>query len=259
MKKIKTLVDREPLGSDYIASKQNFESVCTQVKQLTPTWKTPWFYGPIGLATLAICISVVTVHSSSASEKTVPTKEVLTKKSSDVLKDVVKVAQNEEVEVTPEILAVTEKSTEPKKEPETKSVAIAKTDEVIGITEPENNIPSKVVETINPTVVKRTVAKDNRFPHIAGYFTGEMPVELLFDADGIQLRDGYKIISYDLNFYNGKANIVQSYIGNVIPSDLKIIMENYNVGNMVFITNIKAIDQSGRIFVLPAINYKLVD
>ncbi len=259
MKKIKTLVDREPLGSDYIASKQNFESICTQVKQLTPAWKTPWFYGPIGLATVAVCISVATVHSSSASEKPVPAKEVLTESVTEVDNDVIEVAQNEEHVAEQEILTVPEKVSVPKQNPETKSIAAVNTDKVIVSPKPTEKVNTKIVEPIDPPTVKRTVAKDNRFPHIAGYFTGEVPVELLFDADGIQLREGFKIISYDLNFYNGKANVVQSYRGNVIPSDLKEIMRNHNTGNMVFITNIKAIDEIGRIFVLPAINFKLVD
>ncbi len=258
MKKVKTLVDREPLGSDYIASKQNFESICTQVQQLTPTWKTPWFYGPVGLATLAVCISLVTVQSSSATEKPTPQAQVLPKsdvpqKPEIIEEDKILLVENaDKVESPPIEKSVSTQAEVAKKEQVTLEKEVAE-DINTQSKEREANIENKA-----QVITKRTVPKDNRFPHIAGYFTGEVPVEALFDADGIQLREGYTIISFDLNFYNGKSNVVESYRGNVIPSELKTIIRNYNVGNMVFITNIKAIDEMDRIFVLPAINYKLI-
>ncbi len=255
MKKIQTLVDRESLDSDYIASKQDFESVCTQVKQLTPTWKTPWFYGPVGLATLAVCFSVVTLSSSNVSAKldsekevlvAAPTQEAITEKTSEQPeKTAVAVVPSTSVEkqIQPSAPSVNEDSEEIYQVP------------VIEIVE-ENFAPA--IEIVVPVVEKRTVSKDNTYPHIAGYFTGDLPVSILFDADGIQLREGIDIVSFDLNYYNGKGNVVESIRGNLIPENLKTIMENHNLGSMLFITNIKAVDEQNRLFVLPALNYKLV-
>ena len=63
MKNQRILVDRELLSKDYIKSKEDFGHVLSQVKNLKPpVWKTPWFYGPVGLAVAAITISAVNLN-----------------------------------------------------------------------------------------------------------------------------------------------------------------------------------------------------
>lgn len=66
MKKVKINLDRKPLNSGYIESKQNFNQVLAGFKQIKPPiWKNPWFYGPIGVASLAILISLSLLNSNS--------------------------------------------------------------------------------------------------------------------------------------------------------------------------------------------------
>ena len=71
MEKVKILIDREPLSKDYIESKQNFGQVLSQVKQLKPpVWKSPWFYGPVGLAVVALSVTAVNSIPPDDSTKT---------------------------------------------------------------------------------------------------------------------------------------------------------------------------------------------
>ena len=72
MKKLKINLDRQPLESKYIESKQNFDQVLNGFKQLKPPiWKNPWFYGPVGVATVALMLTVGSINSNTnADEKT---------------------------------------------------------------------------------------------------------------------------------------------------------------------------------------------
>ena len=59
MKKLKVNLDRPYLNSDKIESKQNFNEVLngSDIFKI-PIWKKPWFYGPIGVATILFLITI---------------------------------------------------------------------------------------------------------------------------------------------------------------------------------------------------------
>ena len=66
MKKVKINLDRKPLNSGYIESKQNFDQVLAGFKQIKPPiWKNPWFYGPVGVASLALLVSLSVLNSNN--------------------------------------------------------------------------------------------------------------------------------------------------------------------------------------------------
>lgn len=66
MKKVKINLDRKPLNSGYIESKQNFDQVLAGFKQIKPPiWKNPWFYGPVGVASLALIVSLSMLNSNN--------------------------------------------------------------------------------------------------------------------------------------------------------------------------------------------------
>lgn len=66
MKKLKINLDRPPLESKYIESKQNFDHVLNGFKQLKPPiWKNPWFYGPVGVASLALVLSIGLINAKN--------------------------------------------------------------------------------------------------------------------------------------------------------------------------------------------------
>jgi hypothetical protein len=61
--KTKFNLDRDKLNSDYINSKQDYKRIMDGFEKLKPPiWKNPWFYGPVGLASLAV-ILVITFQS----------------------------------------------------------------------------------------------------------------------------------------------------------------------------------------------------
>ncbi|MDC1403812.1 hypothetical protein N8328_05345, partial [Crocinitomicaceae bacterium] len=57
--KTKFNLDRERLDSSYINSRQDFEKVIKGYRATKPPiWNNPWFYGPAGLAGLAIILTL---------------------------------------------------------------------------------------------------------------------------------------------------------------------------------------------------------
>jgi hypothetical protein len=69
MKARKINLDRAPISSDKIESKQDFEHVLTNYKLIKPSfWTNPWFYGPVGLASLAIVVSLLMNNVNSNPE-----------------------------------------------------------------------------------------------------------------------------------------------------------------------------------------------
>ena len=252
MKKTQTIVDREHLSSGYIESKQNFSTVLSQVKQLpTTTWKNPWFYGPIGIAVFTVTISIVSLNPSNASVST--TEPVIQKQSLPHLsaKIDVNVVEEPAVVKNDNSLVIERPVSAEKKRDVQPNLAVSIQDDP----QVEQEVGAKI-EVEKQVVETRKVAVDNRYPHINGYFTGEIPLDELFSVKGVQLNPTIRIASFDFNFFNGKSNVVKAISGNVIPEELQNLIEIHNLGKMIFITNIKAIDEYNREFTLPSINYK---
>ncbi len=76
MKKFKVILDRKPMNSDHVESKQDFNHVLNEFKKLKPPiWRNPWFYGPVGLASLTLLMSIGIVNSKEIANDNKSTKE----------------------------------------------------------------------------------------------------------------------------------------------------------------------------------------
>ncbi len=70
MKKLKINVDRPQIKSEDISSRQNFDKVLDGYQKLKPPiFKNPWFYGAIGVASLAILLTVGAINSKTATDE----------------------------------------------------------------------------------------------------------------------------------------------------------------------------------------------
>ena len=66
MKNVKINVDRPQIKSEDIASKQNFNKVLNGYQKLKPPiFKNPWFYGAIGVASIAILFTIGSINLNS--------------------------------------------------------------------------------------------------------------------------------------------------------------------------------------------------
>ena len=75
MKRNKINIDRPIVSSEEINKRQDFTTVMKGVKKMKPPlYKNPWFYGPVGLASLALLFTL-SIKEEQFEEKTTFTKE----------------------------------------------------------------------------------------------------------------------------------------------------------------------------------------
>ena len=69
--KTKFNLDREPLESDYIDSKKNFNKVVKGYQASNfPIWKRPWFYDSTGAAAFALILSMTIFNDEEPYDNT---------------------------------------------------------------------------------------------------------------------------------------------------------------------------------------------
>ncbi|OFZ58567.1 MAG: hypothetical protein A3D92_19390 [Bacteroidetes bacterium RIFCSPHIGHO2_02_FULL_44_7] len=245
MKKNKTILDREPVSSDYIASHQNFGQVINQVNQLSvPVWKTGWFYGPIGMAVVAVAVSVVTIDPASA-ESTAAHTNIATTSFQNSLVDQVEHPPARVEEVTPEVEPTPSPAIDlPVERSETSTVVTVPTQvEVQVVTEPVNATPPSVAGT----------GKKNILPHIGNYFLGEIPVSDL--TLPLECNDDIRIIAFNVHFNTTNGTETASIIGNKVPQKIVDVIKAHNIGYMVSFTDIKGKTSEGKVVSLLPMNF----
>lgn len=253
MKKLNTTLDREPMTSQEIRERQDFNYIlkgATAAK--VPIWKSIWFYGPVGIAMITMVVSAVrmnpkneqfdnnttlsqftTTNTEDYSDKTIVVEQSkeLTETKSDSNKE-------NEMPVTPTAETVTpSNTTTPKTEadPSTVDPAFLVNDEKEKTVEVK---PQPVIEKVTPKKVQT-------LPNIAGVFNGRVPISQIMSSGRIDCNNGYEVISFEIQYDNGTGNAVDRVTGNQIPAFILRHLQRYNVGSPVFITRIVAMNKGG--------------
>lgn len=90
------------------------------------------------------------------------------------------------------------------------------------------------------------------FPHLSGYFQGEIPFELLTDSVGLSTSVGWKVVGYNLAYSYGRSQKTVTVHGARIPDSCIREIRAGAIGQLIFFTDIKVIDPKGKlIFVTP--------
>ncbi len=245
MKNHKILVDRKPLNENYIQSKQDFGKVLKGVSNLKPPiWKSAWFYGPVGLATVALTISATTIQANEMQDKENNLSSLSVEKQV-IRKEKPKLLNNIDIHTVPIVEHRIEKVERkkvpyqyPKKEEEKKSLEEKK----------EINIELK-----NQVIEEKTTLKIT-FPNINNVFTGDITFSNLCSENGITCGTK-KITSFSLQYFNGKIDVSEDVEGNRISVKSCELIEKYNKGTMIYITNVKGVDEDGNNISFPSLNY----
>lgn len=243
MEKIKTIVDREQLSSNYIGSNQNFGHVLSQVKNLKPPiWKTAWFYGPVGLSVIAIFVSIASISATedtkmASSPSIIKEKHVTEKNRSRA--DNIDSPKTSEITLSPSLnTSSTPQSVITSNHP-TRSI--------------DDSDKSGNTETMSNDT--KVVPKKNMFPNIEGIYTGEISIETLCSGNGIQCNDAIRIISFTIQYSVGLKDVLTEVKGNKIPREICSTIRAQNGSNMIFITNIKGLRDNGDQVYLTSLNY----
>jgi len=253
MKNQNILVDRESLSKDYIQSKENFGHVLSQVKNLKPpVWKTPWFYGPVGLAVVAITVSAVQFNITEHIEEQANLEKVLPINDRKIEVRTLALISPKDIEKQSFEEVIPKKKQEPKNSEE---IVPQEKEEGSKISTIESTLPESIEQkTTNISISSTSKVKKKSFPNIGGVYNGEISINTLCSAEGIRCGD-LKIQSFTLQYYNGKKEVIQSVIGNIVPDKACKAIAEHNWGSMVFITKIMGSNLAGDIFTLPSMNF----
>lgn len=255
MDKIKTILDREPLSSDYIRSRQDFDQVVNAAKVAQkPIWKSAWFYGVTGLSAIAIVIAISVSGGKEQQKEPVVIGQTVDPSEVQTTKPRVKSSDSGSISLAignpVKSRTVVEEHASVVNDREERSVQTPIVNETVVTTEEE--IP--IVKTVEKREEKpKTTSSKNYMPNFGGVYEGNVPVDLLCGGNGIQSNGTLAVTSFTISYFDGKKNVTARVSGNKIPYDVCEDLGIYNVGTEIFITNIYAEDRfSGATSHLPS-------
>jgi hypothetical protein len=253
----KVNLDRQNLSSSYIEKKQDFNHVLKSAKMTKiPTWKSPWFYGAVGLSSVAIVAMVFTNYNI---KKELDDKKATLKINNNPSKAVIAKNASKSMEEAPITQIAAAHSSTLQKEALSPNPSDLKIENVTIETKVDNAkefISAPLAESttqISKTPVKRQIGQ----PTINGIANGIIRVDHLKNSNLIESNSSFEITSYEVQYFNGRQDVVAQIRSNAIPEELKDQIIANNVGEMIFITGIKGLDENGKIVKLPSINLKL--
>lgn len=263
MEKRNTILDRGTKSSEYITGKQDFDTVLKAHKAMKPPlWKSAWFYGPVGLAVVAVTLSVsnfktvnqlddnnATLIQPSAVEKTTTTPTYLAESPSYPV--VNEASEKEELSTEKEAIQPVVSKIVSNEEIRKPFQELLSKDEVEPETLEEIKEPEKKTIIEEKKEAPRTVK--NKMPRIAGVFTGRITLEQLADEKGL-VSETCEITSYVIQYHNGIEDVSERIVGNKISKTLHMKLKRFNLNSFVFITQIRGIDENGIVQVLPSMN-----
>lgn len=247
MKKVKILINREPLSKNYVQSKQNFGQVLSQVKKLKPPiWKSPWFYGPVGLAVVALSVTAVNSLPPDESNKTIKLEAVLPLEQRKIEAETLAfISPKEDLETSFREMSL-------KKIESEKSIPKVQKSEVVEVEEITQPIITEIVKNTSPITEIPQQRPLSNYPSINRVFTGEILITDLC-SNVIECK-GAEITSFSLQYYNGAEDVVKSILGNSINHDICESISKYNRKSMIFITKIKGVNNLGQVISYPSMN-----
>lgn len=262
MEKIKVILDREKITSEEIASRQDLNSVLKGATTTTPVWKSGWFYGTVGLASVAIVAITATWNQSTNVES--QNERILTASVND--SNVTPTAEKPQnaiqvsSTVIKEVLPEEQTKIEIKEEkPAPVKAKIEKTEEEMLTEDDQTLVDSKPVSyTSVAPKPDHSVAKVNgvvnKMPNIAGVYYGPISIDKLCSDNKIASSPDIEITSFKINYYNGADDVVKAVSGDIIPENICNEIRSASLNSTVFITEIRGVSKHGETLMLSSMS-----
>lgn len=237
-------LDRKTLSEEDIKSKQNFSKIL-QLTSKPGIWKNPWFYGSIGLTSFA-AVLLLTTDFETKKQFNVKTSTFSNKPKTFISYSHVEKA---------ETLKPNRDHNQSKIVQGVKNVA-----EIEMV-----KVPNSEIENKNSAITKLPVTTDVNYkvkrgiPSIGGVSNGTIKSSVLIESEIIESGFDYKIDSYKVNYFNGYKEVEERLDGNALPILLREKLVEFNVGEIIFFTDIRSVDDVGVTHDLPSMNFKIIN
>lgn len=215
MKTRKINLDRKPVTTDQIRSRQNFQHLLTNYKTLTsPFWRRPLFYGSVGFASLTATLLIFSLDE----ENNVAVENNKQKNNKEIVDQaLVTNVEND----TPVLIA---------KLSDAQSVS---TNSIVNDLHDE----TKIIAKNEP--VKRMVKKNNYLPSVGGVNEGDLSVDDLCNSPMIKIDSG-EVVSFKIQIIDGMEDVVYEVKGNKLPDQLVKKVKSGKTGQLIMISDVKA-------------------
>lgn len=268
MKNRKINVDRPPVDSKEIQSHMDFNQVLAGHNIMTkPFYKSAWFFGTTGLASLGLIIGGSMMLYDDNTEELAQTTDA----PPDLIeKDPVIIHPTANLNYLNHQLAKeTIKNIQPKIT--TDETAYDKTNTLANSQSNENKTSEKS-EIAEPTEladnslgVPSTEDKSETFnfmdlmPRIGGKLDGKITREELFDNKGITTESDVSIIHFELHLIDGLGGQVFEEEGNQLSEEMKEAIDKIEQGETIYFENIKGKAVDGTVVRLNPMRYVLMN
>jgi hypothetical protein len=243
----KVNLDREPISSAYIQQKQDFTSVVKMHKRYSDIlWKKTFFYGGIGIASIATAsIFLLSDFESNTTEsKNIQSSTNTTATSAELPENTL---------TTEHLLATNQETKSP--EEDVNPYSKIRKDEPSASTIISLDREFDENDNLEKTVISEVALSRNvLMPSISGKYNGSITNLELCDPNGIRAGKDVTIKKFKLQFASGNKDNEIEVTGNKIPDSVCEEISAAGFSQMIFITNIKADSEKG-IIALPSMNF----
>lgn len=274
MKNVKINLDRPPVDSKEIQANKNFESLMKNHQMMSkPFYKSPWFIGTTGLASISIIVGgVISFNSSSEdqiSQEVIPDNQAPPEMTTP---DNNLIALNSDItpkSATDNLVKDTFKYSEyieNQLDDNNNTLEESNPNEEISIQE-ETETANENVESVSHQdkheQVKDDVDKNEGFsslmPRIGGKINGNISRDELFDNKGITTQSDVSIIHFELHLIDGLGGKVFEEESNQLNDEMKAALKMINQGETIYFENIKAKTEDGVVVRLNPLRYVLMN
>ncbi len=260
MKHFKINVGRRRLSSEYIQAKQNFDSVLKGVRSSQPgIWKSPWFYGVVGMTSMAAIVGYYFYQTQNQINETIITQNNSAKE--EVKQNLATLAvnvSNTQVGYASGEIAHFELKMEAKEKRQEKRVpeTEAAPREEVPVLIPVQQVADVPVETEKKVDVKKKAVR-NSLPSISGVYNGDISWENFKNGE-VFVGEGLDVRQFSIQYTTRLGDKTISVKGSRIPDEIVSELENLGLNQTIFITNVIAGDETGELmrFVSMDLNLK---
>lgn len=271
MKQIKINLDRPPVDSKSIQAHKDFNGLMKNHAIMSkPFYKSPWFMGSAGLATVGLVVGTVVVMQESPE----PVPDLLTTQNEPAPPDLEMssstiIALNADTDISN---ADSEKDNQTIQftsnelnEIHDKTSTLEITSEQKEVNPKEESIEESTeksdLKEINKTDLVETKKSDlfDLMPRISGKANGHISRTELFDNKGITTESDVSVIHFELHLIDGLGGKVFKEEGNHLNEEMKNALQKINSGETIYFENIKGKTDKGDVVRLNPLRYVLMN